>query len=73
MLRWKIDVLAELKEAGFNSTRIRKENLMGQQMLSKLRNGELPSWATLDNICKWLGRQPGDLFEYVPDEPEGGA
>lgn len=66
MLRWKVDVLAALKEAGYNSTRIRKENLMGQQMLSKLRKGELPSWATIDNICDWLQCQPGDLIEHVP-------
>lgn len=66
MLRWKVDVLAALKEAGYNSTRIRKENLMGQQMLSKLRKGELPSWSTIDNICEWLQCQPGDLIEHVP-------
>lgn len=27
----------------------------------------------LDRICSVLDCQPGDLFEYVPDEPEGGA
>lgn len=67
MLRWKVDILALLKEAGYNSTRIRKENLMGQQMLSKMRKGELPSWSTVDNICEWLQCQPGDLIEHVPN------
>ncbi|QQS06639.1 MAG: helix-turn-helix transcriptional regulator [Fibrobacterota bacterium] len=26
--------------------------------------------ATLDAICRELGCQPGDLFEYVPGPPE---
>ena len=68
MIRWKVDILAELRAAGINSARIRKEKLMGQQMLTKLRNGELPSWAVLDDLCRWLRRQPGDLIEYIPEE-----
>ena len=67
MLRWKIDVLAALKEAGYNYTRIRRDNLMGQQMLSKIRKGELPSWGTVDSLCTWLNCQPGDLIEHVPE------
>ena len=67
MLRWKVSILDELRNAGYNSTRIRRENLMGQQMLTKLRNGELPSWATIDNICEWLHCQPGDLIEHVSE------
>ena len=67
MLRWRIDILTALKDAGYNSTRIRREKLMGQQMLTKLRNGELPSWAVMNDICEWLRCQPGDLIEHIPD------
>ena len=70
MLRWRIDILTALKAAGYNSTRIRREKLMGQQMLTKLRNGELPSWAVMNDICEWLHCQPGDLIEYVSDTEE---
>ena len=30
---YKIDVLSALKEAGYNTTRIRKEKIMGEAML----------------------------------------
>ena len=65
MIKWKVDVLAELKAAGYTTYRIRKENLMGQMMLTKIRNNELPSWATLDVICNLLNCQPGDLLEHI--------
>ena len=67
MLKWKIDVLTALREAGYNQTVIRRDKLMGQQMLTKLRNGDLPSWAVMNDICGWLHCQPGDLIEFVPD------
>ena len=70
MIRWKVDIMAKLKEAGYTTYKIRKENLMGQQMLVKIRDGGLPSWATIDNICEWLHCQPGDLIEHVSDTEE---
>ncbi len=70
MIRWKVDIMARLKEAGYTTYKIRKENLMGQQMLVKIRDGGLPSWATIDNICEWLHCQPGDLIEHVSDTEE---
>ena len=70
MIRWKVDIMARLKEAGYTTYKIRKENLMGQQMLVKIRDGGLPSGATIDNICEWLHCQPGDLIEHVSDTEE---
>ena len=68
MIRLKVNVLEKLKEAGYTTGRIRIEHVMGEQMLQKIRTGELPSWKTLDNICRLLNCQPGDLLEHVPDE-----
>ena len=62
---YKIDVLSALKEAGYNTTRIRKEKIMGEAMLQKIRSGQMVSWATLETICSLLDCQPGDLIEYV--------
>ena len=70
MIKWKVDVMAMLKDAGYSTYRIRRENLMGQMMLTKIRKGEIPSWSTLDNICEWLHCQPGDLIEHVSDTEE---
>ena len=70
-IRYKVDILAALKERGYSSTKIREEKLIGQSYLQQLRQGELVSWKTLDTICKLLECQPGDLIEFV-DEPEEG-
>lgn len=62
---YKIDVLSSLKEAGYSSYRIRKEKLMGEATLQKLRNNELVSWENMATICRLLGCQPGDIVEYT--------
>ena len=70
-IRYKVDILAELKKKGYSSTRIRDEKLIGQSYLQQLRRGELVSWKALDTICSLLECQPGDLIEYVSiDTPE---
>ena len=69
-IKYKVDVIAALKEAGYNTTRIRKEKIMGEAMLQKIRSGQMVSWATLETICDLLGCQPGDLLEYIKEAPE---
>ena len=66
-IRYKIDILATLKEKGYTSTRIREEKLIGQSYLQQMRHGELVSWKTIDTICRLLNCQPGDLVEFNAD------
>ena len=67
-IRYKINILEALKEAGYNTNQIRKERIMGQATLQQLRNGELVSWKNIETICNLLNCQPGDIMEYIPDE-----
>ena len=67
-MKYKVDVLAKLKEAGYNTNRIRKEKIMGEAMLQKLRSGQLVSWATLETICELLNCQPGDVIAYEKND-----
>ena len=67
-IRYKVDILAELKKKGYSSTRIRDEKLIGQSYLQQLRRGELVSWKALDTICALLECQPGDLIEFQKEE-----
>lgn len=69
-LEYKIDVLAALKEAGYSTTRIREEKLIGQSYLQQLRHGELVSWKTIETLCRLLNCQPGDIVEFRPDSAE---
>ena len=68
MLRYKIDILEELKEKGYSSYKLRKDKLMGEAQIQKIRSGELVSKETLNSICKLLNCQPGDILEYVETE-----
>lgn len=63
-IRFKFNVMEALKEAGYSSTRLRNEKLMGESYMTQLRRGELVSWATIDTICRLLNCQPGDILEY---------
>lgn len=66
-LRYKIDVLAALKEKGYNTSRIRTEGLLSQSTLQKFRNNQGVSWENLEMLCKLLECQPADIIEYVED------
>lgn len=67
-IRYKVDVLEKLKDAGYSSYRIRKEAVINQAALQKLREGRLIAWEQLATVCRLLGCQPGDLVEYVDDD-----
>jgi len=67
-ITYKINVVSELKNAGYSTYRIRKDKLLGEATLQKLRQNEPVSWENISTICRLLNCQPGDLIEYVPDD-----
>jgi len=62
---YKTDLVQALKNAGYSTYRIRKEKIMGEATLQKLRQGQPISWEMLAVLCRLLRCQPGDLMEYV--------
>ena len=61
-----------LKERGYTTYKIRKENLIGQGTLTAIKNGTGGLDAkTISKLCALLDCQPGDIMEFVPDEVEG--
>lgn len=69
-LRYKCDILAALKAAGFTTYLIRRDKLMSESTVQKLRNRQPVSWENIETLCKLLGCQPGDIIEYLPDNAE---
>lgn len=69
MLVYKIDVIDSLKEAGYNTTRILKENVLSQSAMQKLRQGDMVGIKTIEKLCKLLDMQPGNIIKYVEDKP----
>lgn len=63
-VKYKIDILAALKEQGFTTYKLRTERLMGESTIQQLRKNELVSWANIARICEMLECQPGDILEY---------
>ena len=70
MLKYRIDILEALKEKGYTSYKIRKDKLIGEAQITKIRNGEIASKETLNTICKLLSCQPGDILEYIESDTE---
>lgn len=69
MIRYKIDILDELKKAGYSSYRMRNKKILSEGTIQKLRTGDTSiTGSVLNEICNLLDCQPGDLLEFVPDE-----
>ena len=64
---YKIDVLAALKEAGYNTNRIRKEKLLSEGVLQSLRSKKYISMDNLSRICELLDCPPADIIEFRRD------
>jgi len=70
-LQYKFNVLDKLKECGITTYKIRKEKLLSESTVQKLRNEKPVSWENLESICVLLNCQPGDIIEYVDGKNEG--
>lgn len=69
MIRYRpgVNVIAMLANAGYNTGEIRRQKLIGENALQKIRDGKLPSWNELNKLCNLLRVHPVDLLEYIPD------
>lgn len=66
-IKYKTNILELLKSKGYSTYKLRKEKILGESTLQKMRTDTLLSWAELNTVCNLLGCQPGDLIEYAPD------
>ena len=67
-IRYRFDVLAALKEKGYSTYTIRKDKLLSEGTIQKLRESAPVSAINLNQLCRLLQCQPGDLLEYVDDD-----
>ena len=67
-LKFKIDIMQELKAKGYNTTRLRREQLLSETVITKIRRKD-PSltFDILSRLCYMLQCQPADIIEFVPD------
>ena len=67
-LQYKVDVLAALKEKGYNTNRLRKEKLLSEGVIQSLRENKYIALQNISKICELLDCQPADLLEYQKEE-----
>lgn len=67
-LQYRVDVLAALKAKGYTTYQIRKEKLLSESTVQKLRAGVGVSWENIETLCRLLECQPGDIILYVEED-----
>lgn len=70
MIDYRIDVLKALKDAGYSSTRLRREKILGEATMSRIRNGGDINLSTVNVICELLDKQPGEILRWIPDKKD---
>lgn len=70
MFVYKLNVLEALKENGYNTTKLRKEKLLGENAIQSLRHGEMVGIIALEKICALLDMQPGSIIKYIENTKE---
>ena len=60
---YKIDVLAELKKAGYSTYRLSQEKILGNSTIQKLCKNEIISIENLDKICQLLNCEIEDIIK----------
>lgn len=59
------DVLGKLYDAGYTTTRIRREKILSESTLTKLRHNVPVHLDALDIICNLTGLDISDLVSHV--------
>ena len=70
MIRYKRDILEALKEKGYTSTIIKRDNLLPSQTLQNIKSGKSITLDTLNKLCIMLRCQPSDLIECIVTDEE---
>lgn len=70
MWKYKIDVIKELSARGYTSPKLRKNRIISEGTLQRIRDGKGITTDTLNTICLILRLQPSDVIEIVPTDEE---
>lgn len=68
--KYKIDILKELSNRGYTSTKLRKNKIISEGSMQHIRNGKGISIDTLNTICLILRLEPSDIIEIIPTDEE---
>lgn len=69
-IQYKIDVLKEMKDKGYSSARLRKDKIIGEATIQRLRSKQSVSFEVLAKVCVILGCDIGDILTFVKDDSD---
>lgn len=67
-IEYKIDVLKSLKDAGYSSAKLRKDKIIGEATIQRLRHKQTVSFDVLSKLCFLLDCEIGDILVYKKDD-----
>lgn len=70
MYRYKIDILQALAARGYNTYRIRKNKILPESTVQRIRNNGNITLESINTICLILRCQPSDIIEIIPTDEE---
>ncbi len=62
-----LNILDKLKAAGYTTYKLRKEKLIPESTLTKLRNGQPVTTEALNTICNLTGLKIDQIIKHRPD------
>ncbi len=68
MIIYKFNVLERLKNSGISTYKIRKDKVLSESTLQRLRQNQIVSIEIIDILCQLLKCQPGDIIEYMDEK-----
>ena len=70
MWKYKVDVLKELSNRGYTSPKMRRDKIISEGTIQRIREGKGITTDTLNTICLILRCQPSDIIEIIPTDEE---
>ena len=58
-----------LKDRNITFTELRTRLKIGTTTVAKINKNQIISLEVIDRLCEYLKLQPGDILEFVPEEP----
>lgn len=66
-------LLALMEQKGLSTYKIRKDKIISESTLQKIRENKSITTDSISSLCEVLNCQPGDIMEYVPDQTQKGV
>lgn len=67
-IKYKFNILDALKDAGYSTFRLRKEKILSEGTIQRLRENKVIAIESIDTICGLLDIQPGDMIKHTKED-----